>query len=258
MTAIFCLNVLVFTFLSCYKVYFLSTRFALGIVNPITISFTVIFPVLFLQVFVGPVFLLDSGINDPYYNYALFITNLALLSSLVLVIFALSICRRSTFLSNIDRFFIARRPLKRSRLILVGVISFLCFLCCFFLLTRDFGFLNWISDPRTGYQLYRIGNGHWYALSLLFLSVSYTVILVAQKRTWSTIFWCLFFCLLVYLLGSKGFILSFIVYFLTIMWFQKNRHLKFYLIIFPISGFGLMLLNFGSAVVISVLSYFDK
>lgn len=257
MIVLFFLNLSAYVFLSLYQVYYMSSRFNLGAINPFTIAFAVSFPVLFLQIFGGPVFLLDDAFRNEYYIYALFVTNLELFFTLALVMVSFQLCRRSSFLSNLDRFFIARRPIGRSRLIFIQALSLGLFFVCFLLLSQDYGLWNWLREPRTGYQLYRVGNGHWYALSLLFLSVSFALDSLVRRRSTSIYFSTLFHIVLVYLLGSKGFVLSFAIFFLIVMWFRRSRYIRIYATVVPLFAFGLMLQNFGAQDFEAILRYFD-
>lgn len=257
MIFLYVLNIFLFVFMTIYKVYFVSKYFNLGFFNPISIPFIFFLPVTFLKVFGGPFFLMESGLFNYWFNFALLMTNLSLLLSLVVIYFTFSFCERNQFIKFRLLNVIRNYRLKKARMIFVSLFFLCAFFIAFFFLAEEYGVLNWIQDPRTGYQFYRKGNGHWYALCLLFLSISFSVLMiyVRSKSLLITVF--LMFLSLVYLMGSKGFLLSYSIFFVTVLWLKRSSYFKYLVFLVPVVTFGLMLLNFNSARIKDVLTYFD-
>ncbi|PCJ29317.1 MAG: hypothetical protein COA99_19530 [Moraxellaceae bacterium] len=210
-----------------------------------------------MTIFAGPLFILQKGLFDYWFNYALCMTNISLFFSLLLVIITLKFSNKNNFIKY--KFMSIMRPvkLKKNRMLFSSIFFLLLFFLTFILLTRDFGLLNWIANPREGYQLHRVGNGQWYALSLLFLSVSFTLIMVYTKTVLKTIFVFFFYAFLIFFLGSKGFVLSYFIFFLIILWYRKSKYFKKLFLILPPIGFFLLILNFNPNNLADIFKYFD-
>jgi len=257
MITIFLINTFLFLFITIFKVYYLSRYFNLGLLNPISIPFIIYFPVNLLGVFAGPMLILESGIFNSYFQNALFVTNLSLFILFGVTVYTLNFSRRNKFINQLDVKLIRVYRLRKSRMIILSIFLFIMFLLFFTLLTRDFGFLNWLKDPRTGYQFFRVGNGHWYALSLLCLSTSYAFMSLYMKKLPSLILVFLFYSFIVFFFGSKGFILSYAIFFLNLLWFRRSKKLRLFLFTIPVVAFSLMLINFNPSSLLSIFSYFD-
>jgi hypothetical protein len=257
MTILYVLNSLLFVVLSFIPVIYYSRYFKLGFINPISLTFLIFIPVTLMKTFIGPLFVLKNGLFNEWFNFALLMTNLSLLFSFLLILATIRLIERNSFfryrLINIVKPF----KIKRIRIILVSIFFLILFIITFILLTKNFGLINWILNPRTGYQLHRVGSGHWYALSLLFLSTSYTLSLLYSKNILSSIIIFLVYTTIVYFFGSKGFILSYAIFFLIILWFKKSKYFKVLLFVVPPIGFGLMLFNFNPSEFADIAKYFD-
>jgi len=254
---LYLINFLIFLLLTCLPIIYYSRYFGLGFFNPISIPFFIFSPVLLVKTFVGPAYILDGGLYNPWFNFALLMTNLSLFFSFFLVFVTIKLIERNSFLRYKMINLIRPYPLRRKRMVFTAALFFILFLVSFTLLTKNFGLFNWIFDPRAGYQLHRVGVGHWYALSLLFLSVSYTLSLLYSKNIISLVFVFSFYMVFVYFLGSKGFILSYAIFFLIILWLRKSKYFKVLLLIIPPVGFGLMLKNLNPNEFADVAKYFD-
>lgn len=128
------------------------------------------------------------------------------------------------------------------------------------LATYSFGLFNWISDPRTGYLHHRSGAGHFYALTISFLSVFFVFSFFGTRRLTFRLLHlsiCLYFASL---LGSKQFVLSFGLSFLILVWFQDRRlALRLSLFVIPLFFIFLVGLFFGGRAfnLIEIITYFD-
>jgi hypothetical protein len=145
------------------------------------------------------------------------------------------------------------------------VFYFLFFLSFFLLSSSSFGFLNWIKDPRTGYQFHRVGAGQFWVFAISFLSISFAIFAFTVKKNLTLVIILVPYLCSAYLLGSKGIILEFLVFFLIALWIRRFKGLKqVFFIALPFT-FLLMIINFfstsfsgvGWSSYISLLSYFD-
>jgi hypothetical protein len=250
--------------LQCLKLKYLSLYFEnrkFAGTNPFIILFLFKLPVDIFKVLIGPPFILESGINDVYYNIAILVTSLSLLAENLLLRSAFLISNKYTFNSHILNI-----KTKYSRMIYASVFFYFLFILSFFLLSSSsFGFLNWIKDPRTGYQFYRMGAGQFWVFAISFLSISFAIFAFSVKKYTNLIIILVFYLYSAYLLGSKGIVLEFLVFFLIALWIRRFKSLKkIFLFTLPIA-FMLMIINFFSTAapgaegvdLRSVLLYFD-
>ncbi|WP_315012162.1 hypothetical protein [Capnocytophaga leadbetteri] len=254
---LYILNIFFFLFINIRKIWFLSKTFGFSFFNPISIPFFISFPVLVTKTFVGPFFILKEGLFDTWFQYAIFMTNIYLLGEYILILITIEKCKKSFFINESLLKKIRIIKIKRVRMIISSLFFIFLFLLCFLLLSKDFGVLNWIINPREGYQFHRTGVGHWYALSLLFLSTSYAIAALYSKKILHLIFITFVYILFAYLLGSKAVILSFVTFFMIVLWFRRSKHFTTILYFTLPLGFTVMLLNFNPKDAMSVVEYFD-
>ncbi len=127
----------------------------------------------------------------------------------------LVIKRRAISLINsiIKHFDVKRIPniIFKLHIILTSIICF----CSFYLLTikSGFGFISWLSNPRSGYQYYRTGLGHYYVLSLACLVIIFILYLFFFKpKTKNSLFLITsLFVFISFFYGAKSIILNFIM-----------------------------------------------
>jgi hypothetical protein len=258
--SIYVLHVLLTLAVSAWPLAFARSTLKLGWINPFSIAWVIALPVQFMKLFAGPWVLLDKGLMDDGYQFALLMTNLAALAQWggTVMFFDLSV------LLKIERWLpwqdVTLRPRDFGRIKLLFLALFAVALTL--LASAEFGVFNWLANPRTGYQMYRTGQGHWYAAAVNFLAVAYVFsVLHRPKATWVIANTALFLAL-AYLLGSKGNMLSIFVSGLVFLWFLGWRHLgKVFAIGTPIL-FAALLLNLFLALgdtfeLQSILEYFD-
>lgn len=216
-------------------------------------------PVALFKTFIGPAYLLEDGLFDKYYNYALFMSNLQLLITLQVTRFFLKVFKSyKTSLQKIVKKITPKWKVKRSKMFFLSFLFlFLFFLSFYILSTNSLGFINWIISPRTGYQFHRTGAGQYYALALLFLSTSFSLRLLFLKKTKNILLFTILYIIFSWLLGSKHIILNFCIYTIIILWFRQFKHLGKFIRYFTPIIFIPMLLNFGSFDLNDVASYFD-
>jgi hypothetical protein len=264
MSFIFIINIFVYFFLQFVKLSYISSYFKnrkFSGINPFIILFLFKLPVDLFKVVIGPPFLLENGIENIYYNIAIAITSLSIFVEYLLLRFAFLISNKYTFNS-----YSLNIKTRYSKMIHASIVFYFLFLLSFYMLTSSsFGFVNWLKDPRTGYQLHRVGAGQFWVFSISFLSVSFTIFTLYVKKNINLFIFLLFYLYSAYLLGSKGIVLDFLVFFIIVLWVRRFQNLKkVFLIILPLA-LVLMLVNFFSSMGFNgdgtdyekVLSYFD-
>ena len=223
--------------------------------------------------YITPFVIFDGGGFNYFYNYAILAWNVELIANVIIIIFVMSISQK-----NINHFvlqvfelfkihqisvsftyFVAKKRWKS-----ISIFFYLCFVFFLFLVSYDCGFINWIQDPRTGYQVCRSGKGLFYALSITFLSMSLvfaTIFINLSKiKTASILF---FYLYSFYLLGSKSFVAAYVIYVLSYFWLFKIRHYSILAFLFGVSGASVLLIlhfaAYGSDLgfLDSFYSYFD-
>ena len=252
-------NILLCVWLILYYPFFLSRKLNVGLFNPITIPALCNFPVVIAQVLIGPAYFLEEGLLNPYYNFALFTTNVDYISRYILTIVGFMLFRKNeSKITMIVNKYNTKWKVKKNKMILVSLFFFFLAIFSFLLLSsHSFGVWNWINDPRTGYQYHRVGGGQYYAFFLLFLSTSYSILLLYIKRNSIVLFSYFSFMFVVWLLGSKGHLLTFSIYTFIILWFRQYRYIDKVIKFFLPLIFGLMILNLGKISFVEIVSYFD-
>jgi hypothetical protein len=264
MSFIFIINIFIYFFLQFVKLSYISSYFKnrkFSGINPFIILFLFKLPVDLFKVVIGPPFILENGIENIYYNIAIAITSLSIFVEYLLLRFAFLISNKFTFNS-----YTLNIKTRYSRMINASIVFYFLFFLSFFMLTSSsFGFFNWLKDPRTGYQLHRVGAGQFWVFSISFLSVSFAIFSLYVKKNINLFIFLLFYLYSAFLLGSKGIVLDFLVFFIIILWIRRFQNLKkVFLIILPLA-LVLMLVNFFSSMGFNgdgtdyekVLSYFD-
>ena len=264
MSFIFIINIFVYFFLQFVKLSYISSYFKnrkFSGINPFIILFLFKLPVDLFKVVIGPPFLLENGIENIYYNIAIAITSLSIFVEYLLLRFAFLISNKYTFNS-----YSLNIKTRYSKMIHASIIFYFLFFLSFYMLSSSsFGFFNWLKDPRTGYQLHRVGAGQFWVFSISFLSVSFAIFTLYVKKNINLFIYLLFYLYSAFLLGSKGIVLDFLVFFIIILWVRRFQNLKkVFLITLPVA-LVLMLVNFFSSMGFNgdgtdyekVLSYFD-
>lgn len=252
------LNIFFYYFLLVAKVWFFSSKLKKpGFINPFTIVFFAQLPVDLCRIIIGPGFILEKGLFDEYYNFAVLMTSVGLLSEFVILYITYLLAYKIKLTSSNFGY-----SIKRGRMLLAASSFYFLYLIFFVLLaSHSFGLVNWISNPRLGYQLHRTGAGQFWVFAISTLSVSFTLFCVYIRQM--PVLFLLFFVFAysAFLLGSKAIILDFFIFFLIILWVRKFKYLKLFSIIAVPGALTVMVLNFfsnGAAFNIAeVFSYFD-
>lgn len=256
MSALYALNLALHFYLFLYYPFFLSRKLGLEAINPITITAIVNWPVDLMKRIVGPVYVLDGGMFNPYFNYAIYVENIAFVITYIVTL---------TFFQIKQRHLIGRiyytMPLnmryETKHVRIAEILLFALFAINFLILAKSFGVINWIMNPRVGYQLYRTGNGMFYAFAKSFLSAFICLTFLYAPTIRKLLFRFILVIPIGYLLGSKGYLLYIGILFFIILWFRHYKHLKTLSAIFLPAIFGLMLFLFKPDDMESVIHYFD-
>lgn len=228
-------------------------------INPISLEFIFNFPVLVATIFIGPIFIINDYQNNSGYCYALIATVVQNFSLYFGTIFFFIISR---FLKIEKIFKKNKASISRSRLLYAEKIFIIIYIFSFyFLSSAEFGFFNWITQPRLGYQLYRSGQGHWYAICLSSLSAAITCRYFSYEINPKILKILFFYVPLAFLLGSKAYLLSIFVFSLISIWFYNPRRVNLLLMVMLPASFLVMIVNFfhvdDEFSLIELFKYFD-
>jgi len=229
-------------------------------INPFSITLMVTIPVELMKLFVGPLFLIDGGLFDTGYQYALLMASLLALAQAAGAVFFLRFAK--TFRAHrylpFQPILLGRRDMRRGALFFLLIF----FVALFLLANAEFGILNWLQNPRMGYQMYRAGQGHWYALATSALSVSFVLTFLAHPTAGRLLRNMVVYIVLGYFLGSKGVLLTIFSATLVFLWFMRWRHLGKLMLAGAPLLFGLLIFNLYLALgnvfeLGSIIGYFD-
>lgn len=191
--------------------------------NPISIYFWIKLPIDLFKILFGPLFLIENKEDYKYVAIAIAFSCLSDALELFLMFLIKPLAKKiKVEFSNFKIFHINFKPL--------GYFFFLLFLLSFYILaSTKFGFFNWILNPREGYQLYRSGAGQYWVLSVNFLAISFAFIMIGKMSLTRRIVFFVFYAICSFILGSKGLMIEYLIFFLIILWFYKEKHLKTFL-----------------------------
>lgn len=226
MILLYVLNIASFFVVAVFPAISLTRYFRLGWVNLMTIPLAISLPISALTSFSGPYFLLEDGCFNPYFQYALLVSNVhALVGGVTLLVLTRLAVTRRPLVRLAERFVRSGGAAKPERMRAAALLFLALFALSFLMLTQSFGLLQWIADPRTGYQSHRAGAGQWYALCLTFLGVSLVLSTTYARSTYRMIALAPVYLALIYLLGSKSFIIAFTLYLINILAIRRFKYL---------------------------------
>ena len=260
MDLIYILNVIFIVFMTLYQAHYLSRYYNFGVINPITIELISSFPIFLMSHVLGPAFLLDDGVFDPYFNFAILMANIALVCKFILICITLHYLKKKFPFEEVTA---PSSVQPRTIGLKVSSVFFLVlfFISFFILANSSFGLFNWLAEPRTGYQAHRSGAGQWFLLSIVFIAISYILMTISLKKNSSIFITFFIYIFFAYFLGTKGVLFSIAQYTIILFWFRKYRYIKKLIMVFVPIAFVGMLINFfsGQSTVdmLDVISYFD-
>lgn len=223
MKFLYVLNLIFYFALYLYKLRFLSKFFKNRFLNPVWIPFIFLLPVEIFKVLLGPAYILEEGLFDYYFNYAILMSNLAGCINFFLIYLAFKLSNLYELKTNLS----SGKGLNNNSVLKISIIFYLLYILFFILLSQhSFSFFNWIKNPREGYQFHRVGAGGLWTIAISCLSVSFCIFTIFTK-SFTRIFISLpLFLYSAFLLGSKGILLDFGVYFIIVLWLKNYKNLK--------------------------------
>jgi hypothetical protein len=255
------LNIIISLILMLWPFWFSVGWLNLPRLNPFTIAMIVAIPIDLLRTFLGPLILIDGGLLDKGYQFALLMSNFSIIFKFCGIIFFIKLF----YFIRLDKFSFFYKSIKFE--IIDMRISCQLFLLVYFfalyvLASSEFGIINWLLNPRQGYQFYRAGQGYWYAIAVSSLSVSYLLSLLSDLNVKNIAIKTIIYIAYSYLLGSKGVYFSILTASLVFLWFLKWRYLyrAFFIgffLVFGLAIFNLYQSSGDSFELGSVISYFD-
>lgn len=259
MTFFYYINIVASVLLLFWPVLFARTVVRLQWINPLSIIFMITMPVDLMTLFAGS-FSIEEGLFDIGYQFALLMNNILSLAEICGAVFFFWLSSSI----GAHRYVPFQYALLESRKLKYSSIFFLLIflLALFIMASAEYGFLNWLNNPREGYQLYRAGQGHWYALATSAMAVSFVLALLARPTAANVLRVTVFYLGVAYLLGTKGVLLGVFTTMLIFLWFLKWPHLGNMVLFGTPLVFGLMIWNFYLAVgqgfeLVTVAAYFD-
>jgi hypothetical protein len=260
MEILYSVNIFLAFGLLLWPLWFSRVVLGLGWVNPFSILLVLSLPVQVMKLIGGPMTLIDDGLFDFGYQFALLMGNAYTLAQVVSMALFFILFRSI----RVERYVPWRkRDLQPVELLRSARMCFAIFGLSFLLLaSAEFGLVNWLINPRTGYQLHRTGQGHWYALAVSFLSASYLMSFLARPRPGPLLLTTALHVVAAYFLGSKGIMLTMFGATLIFLWFLHWRHLNKLLMLGTPLVFGLLLFNLYLALLDAfdlqaIFEYFD-
>jgi hypothetical protein len=260
MAFIYDLNIAASVLLLFWPLWFARTQLRLPWINPFSIVLMVAMPVELMRLFVGPLFLIDGGLFDIGYQYALLMGSLLALAQAAGAVFFFRLAKpfRAHRYLPFQQVSLGRRDMRR------GAHFFLLifFIALFLLANAEFGVANWLLNPRMGYQLYRTGQGHWYAMATSALSVSFVLSFFARPTAGRLLRNLVIYLGMGYFLGAKTVLLAIFTATLVFLWFLRWRHLGKLILVGGPLLFGLLVFNLYLALgnvfeLGSIIGYFD-
>ena len=259
MSILFLINISFYFSLLFAKIRYIGSKIkSFNSFNPFLIIFLLQLPVEISRIIIGPSILLDKGIFDLYLNIAVLMTSLTLLCDFFILYISWKISSRVKLISETFDFNI--RP---DKMLLAAIFFYILFFIFLLLLSsHSFGFINWILNPRTGYQLHRTGAGQYWVFAISTLSVSFTLFCIYTKSLKRLFLLFLFIIFSSYMLGSKAIILDFFIFFLIILWLRKFKYFKLMTLIgIPVVMLVMLLNFFGGSLnsfdSLDLFTYFD-
>ena len=262
MVLLYWLNIALYFILPLLFPLYVTRYFRIGWLNLVTIPLVSGLPLVFVTTLSGPFAFLEDGLDNVYFQYALLVSNVHSLATLVSLIVLVRLFTRQSGLKHlVDRLANSGGPALPERMRLGAWVFLGLYFVSFLLLTRETGLVTWLLDPRSNYQLHRTGVGQWYALCISFLSTSMVLATMYSRSTHSALLLGLPYVVAVFMLGQKSLVVAFAIYLLIILAIRRYRYFK------PISvvilGGALVLVgsllaaSFGSVGVDQISQYSD-
>lgn len=260
MIALYALNLTAVALLTLWPLWFSRMQLGLRWVNPFAIALLMVVPFEAMKLVGGPLFLVEGGLLNSGYQFAILMTNVQLLCQWVGAALFLELFRT---LRLTRRWRDHGQPLDTRAMPAASAVCLLLSLAAWVLLaSSDFGIAAWLANPREGYQLHRTGSGHWFALSITFLAASMLLSFLSRPTPAAILLKAPLFVVLAYFTGSKGVMLSLfttaMVFLAFLAWKPLPRFLGIGIpLILALLVYNLFLARGDVLTLQSVFEYFD-
>ena len=226
MIILYLVNLACFPVLLVFGAIYFTRYFHLAWLNPLTALAGAALPSALVTSFTGPAIVLENGLFNPYFQYALLVNNVhETLNTVVLIVLVRFFHRSPPLRRFSERVARSGGPVKPERMRLAALAFLGLYFISFVLLAQhSFSVLQWIANPRTGYQFHRVGAGQWFASAILALSVSMVLMAIYQKSTRTVLVLSPLYIYLVYVLGSKGEVVNFAVFSVVALAIRQYRY----------------------------------
>lgn len=257
MIILYSLNILIGVVLILSPIWWSTILLRLNSMNPVTIATLIFGPIEILKL-ISVNWFLDDGIYNNYFQFALMMTNVQLFISLILLWlfhYKMSAYKIMSIIPTWGKY-------NSNNFKYLSIIFLILFGIAFLLLAESTGgLMDWLANPRESYMTKREAHGTLYALSINFLSVSFFFAGLAIKKSSRFAPLAIMYLIICAALGSKGFVLSFILFAFWIVWINgdmRNRSVLF----LSILGANIILLamffsNRESIDLLEIMKYFD-
>lgn len=260
MSVFYVLNLVLACLLTVWPYWFSRLQLRLSGVNPFLITMVMALPVEAMKLIGGPLVLIENGLFDPGYQFALLMSNVQWTCQWLGAVTFLALFRtlRMTRKWRSGASELDTRKAGVAAVVCIGLSIF----CWTLLATSEFGLLAWLSNPREGYQLHRTGAGHWFALMITFLSAGMLFAHLAKPTPAAIMLKTPIFVGLAYFAGSKGVMLAFFTTSMVMLSLLKWKPLPRVMLLGIPPIFGLLAFNLSLALsdaltLQSLLEYFD-
>lgn len=257
MNYIFALNLILNIFMVLSPIWWSTKLLKLDYANPLVITSLIYFPFEVMKI-LSVNWFIDGGILNKYFQFAILMNNIQLVTSILLV-YVFNVSKYSNeFIEIIPKI----GKFTRLDLMRLSILFFSMFLVAFFILGYSSGgVIEWIYNPRDSYMSKRDGNGIYYALAINFLSVSYLFFGLSLRSVPKFLVGSLVYLIVCSILGSKGFVLAFLLFSYFIVWLRSDFStskipLIFISIIFVIIAI-LFFSNRSDIDFLEIVTYFD-
>jgi hypothetical protein len=261
MIIFYSLNIIISMMLMLWPLWFSVRWLNLPRLNPFTMAMLVAVPLDLFRTFLGPMVLIDGGLLDKGYQFAILMSSFSTIFKICGIIFFLKLF----YFIKLEKFSFFYKSIEFEKIdmkVSCRLFLLLYFFAIYILASSEFGLVNWILNPRQGYQFYRAGQGYWYAIAVSSLSISYILSIVSNLNIKNIIIKTIIYIIYSYLLGSKGEYFSIFTASLFFLWLLKWRYLYRTFFIGAFLVFGIALINLyqssgDSFELGSIVSYFD-
>lgn len=209
-------NIIIYFFIQFLYVYYLTKNYLKKTINYYVIYWCVFLIFDLFKYLISPMYLIKNGINNYYFRYAIFILNINIGIKFFILLVITKIFNKLDYKKYRKKLIKLKNKKIRnlSNLFLIG------FILLFFCLSKDMGIINWMLNPRQGYQFYRVGKGGIYALATTFLGISIALRFYIIDKRKNLYFYIIFYLFLTYLLGAK---IRIIIFFIFVVWQGINK-----------------------------------